>query len=370
MACLEPDLKNLQAGDRTEIGERGINLSGGQKQRISIARAVYSESDVYVSDDCLAALDPEVAQSILENVFLGCLKAKTVVLATHRTDFLEKADLVVLMQEGRIAQKGHFRVVRNSPQYLKYTDEVRKVMKEEKNQTMPAETEEGLSASEDTPERPKDTEEAQELNKPFQEAQKPSESQTTNNGQLITKESRFTGLVDFSVFTYYISKVGLSSFLLCTTFFLASSLLAMTVDWWLGKWISQAFALTQLQYLTIYALLIVASLTAYYLKYLLFAFYGSQTSFLIFKSTFNKLLKRPMQFFDTTPSGVIQNRMTNDVETVDRELPRTLSSLLDILFVVISAYAVAVYTSPLVLVIFVLTYVWFVKMVEIFEDQH
>jgi ATP-binding cassette subfamily C (CFTR/MRP) protein 1 len=48
---LEADLETFQAGELTEIGERGINLSGGQKQRISIARAVYSESDIYLIDD-------------------------------------------------------------------------------------------------------------------------------------------------------------------------------------------------------------------------------------------------------------------------------------------------------------------------------
>ncbi len=51
--ALEPDLKILAAGDMTEIGEKGINLSGGQKQRVSLARAVYSDADIYLLDDPL-----------------------------------------------------------------------------------------------------------------------------------------------------------------------------------------------------------------------------------------------------------------------------------------------------------------------------
>ena len=62
-ACaLEEDLKILSAGDMTEIGERGINLSGGQKQRTSLARAVYSQCDVYLLDDPLSAVDANVGQ--------------------------------------------------------------------------------------------------------------------------------------------------------------------------------------------------------------------------------------------------------------------------------------------------------------------
>jgi ATP-binding cassette, subfamily C (CFTR/MRP), member 1 len=60
-ACaLKPDLEMLPGGDQTEIGEKGINLSGGQKQRVSLARAVYSNSDVYFLDDPLSAVDAHV----------------------------------------------------------------------------------------------------------------------------------------------------------------------------------------------------------------------------------------------------------------------------------------------------------------------
>ena len=54
-----------KSGDLTEIGERGINLSGGQKQRVSIARAVYANTDVYIFDDPLSALDAHVARQVV-----------------------------------------------------------------------------------------------------------------------------------------------------------------------------------------------------------------------------------------------------------------------------------------------------------------
>lgn len=55
----------FQGGDLTEIGERGVNISGGQKQRVSMARAVYSNSDVYIFDDPLSALDAHVGRQVI-----------------------------------------------------------------------------------------------------------------------------------------------------------------------------------------------------------------------------------------------------------------------------------------------------------------
>ncbi len=68
-ACaLKPDLEILTGGDQTEIGEKGINVSGGQKQRISLARAVYSNADLYLLDDPLSAVDSHVGKHIFEKV--------------------------------------------------------------------------------------------------------------------------------------------------------------------------------------------------------------------------------------------------------------------------------------------------------------
>jgi ABC-type bacteriocin/lantibiotic exporter with double-glycine peptidase domain len=99
---LETDLKILKKGDSTEIGERGINLSGGQKARISLARAVYSEADIYLLDDPVSALDVDVRRAIFTHVLQGKLKDKTRILSTHAIDFLELSDRVIVMKQGRI----------------------------------------------------------------------------------------------------------------------------------------------------------------------------------------------------------------------------------------------------------------------------
>ena len=70
LACqLEPDLKEMAAGDLSEIGEKGINLSGGQKARVSLARAVYRDSDIVLMDDPISALDAHVRKQVFLEVF-------------------------------------------------------------------------------------------------------------------------------------------------------------------------------------------------------------------------------------------------------------------------------------------------------------
>ncbi len=80
-ACaLRSDLSVLPAGDATEIGENGINLSGGQKQRLSLARAVYSQADLYLLDDPLSAVDMHVGRHLFDKVLdsrTGALRGKT-----------------------------------------------------------------------------------------------------------------------------------------------------------------------------------------------------------------------------------------------------------------------------------------------------
>ena len=84
---LGSDLEILPGGDLTEIGEKGINLSGGQKARVSLARAVYSNTDIILMDDPVSALDSNVKKSIFENLFLSELKDKTRILVTHAVEF-------------------------------------------------------------------------------------------------------------------------------------------------------------------------------------------------------------------------------------------------------------------------------------------
>lgn len=107
---LLPDLRLLNAGDQTEIGEKGINLSGGQKQRVSIARALYADADVYLFDDPLSALDAQVGRQVFEQAISnqGLLRGRTRVLVTHRISLLPQVDQIVVLNNGRVAESGSY----------------------------------------------------------------------------------------------------------------------------------------------------------------------------------------------------------------------------------------------------------------------
>ncbi|NWV99416.1 MRP1 protein, partial [Machaerirhynchus nigripectus] len=110
-ACaLHPDLETFPAGQKSEIGEKGINLSGGQKQRVSLARAVYQRASIYLLDDPLSAVDARVGQHIFEHVLgpSGLLKDKTRVLVTHTINILPQVDKIVLLVDGMISETGSY----------------------------------------------------------------------------------------------------------------------------------------------------------------------------------------------------------------------------------------------------------------------
>ncbi len=105
--ALVKDFENLDGGDLTEIGEKGINVSGGQKQRISLARACYSRASTVFLDDPLSAVDAPTARFLLYNAILELLKGRTIILVSHATHLvLPYANWVVSIKNGEVAFQG------------------------------------------------------------------------------------------------------------------------------------------------------------------------------------------------------------------------------------------------------------------------
>jgi ATP-binding cassette subfamily B protein len=105
LAGLGPDLATFPAGLETRVGERGLTLSGGQKQRVAIARALLRQPRILLLDDCLSAVDTHTEERILGNL-RRFFPGRTVFLVSHRVSAVQGADLIVVLDQGRIAERG------------------------------------------------------------------------------------------------------------------------------------------------------------------------------------------------------------------------------------------------------------------------
>lgn len=106
VCCLEQDLKMFANGDLEMIGEKGINLSGGQRARVALARALYSDAQIYLMDDPLSAVDANVANLLFKNCINGYLKSKIRVLVTHQVQHLKDANQIIVLNNGQIQSIG------------------------------------------------------------------------------------------------------------------------------------------------------------------------------------------------------------------------------------------------------------------------
>lgn len=117
-AVVHYNIIDFQNQYETVLGERGITLSGGQKQRVSIARAIIKNAPILLLDDCLSAVDTETEEQILNNLLEFC-KNKTTIIVSHRVSSAKNADQIIVLEDGKILQKGNHHDLMNIDGYYK-----------------------------------------------------------------------------------------------------------------------------------------------------------------------------------------------------------------------------------------------------------
>ena len=105
-ACIHDNIMDFPQKYETVVGERGVTLSGGQKQRSSIARALVKDSPILIMDDSLSAVDTDTEEHILENL-KEVRRGKTTILIAHRITTIQNADVIMVLEEGELAECGN-----------------------------------------------------------------------------------------------------------------------------------------------------------------------------------------------------------------------------------------------------------------------
>lgn len=119
-ACCHDFIMELPNGYDTVIGEGGDTLSGGQKQRISIARAMLKDAPIVILDEATASIDPE-NEHLIQEAISQLTKGKTIIMIAHRLATIENADQILVVDDGRIVQKGtHNELIRQKGRYLDF----------------------------------------------------------------------------------------------------------------------------------------------------------------------------------------------------------------------------------------------------------
>ncbi|XP_078691150.1 ATP-binding cassette sub-family C member 9-like isoform X2 [Branchiostoma floridae x Branchiostoma belcheri] len=409
--CLQPDIDILPGGDMTEIGEKGINLSGGQKQRISLARALYSNSDIVILDDPLSALDAHVGGDVFEHGIMGHLindEKRTVILVTHKLQYLEESQYVVAMENGCILAQGTMDDIRQSNPELcdSWREIVAKGIREmqerartrtvssgsasgeEGEDEMSAEAERAalvrqLSRQQSVRSRTtsfvkkegKEDEEDEEEELDEQKASKDEEEKkAAAEGKLVEEEGRSVGSVKLQHYLTYAAACGsiLVIFLLLSQ--LSKQGLQVGIDFWLSAWASASAGSTAQPmnstagnqtfgnatqapptidvdyYIKGYTGLSVAaiSVTAFASVITILSMIKGAKN--LHEAMVRNIVLSPMRFFDTTPTGRVLNRMAEDTATIDLRLPFMMEHLIRVILLVCSALLVNAVVTPYFLI--------------------
>ncbi|XP_008820849.1 multidrug resistance-associated protein 9 [Nannospalax galili] len=373
---LQKDLSSLPYGDLTEIGERGINLSGGQRQRISLARAVYANRQLYLLDDPLSAVDAHVGKHVFEECIKKTLKGKTVVLVTHQLQFLESCDEVILLEDGKISEKGtHKELMEERGHYAKLIQDLRGLQFKDPEHVYNVAV--GETLKEGPAQRDEDAvlasgDEKDERKEPETDSELVDTKAPVH--QLVQTESPREGIVTWKTYHAYIKASGgyLVSFLVTSLFFLMMGSSAFST-WWLGLWLDRSSQVIcgshgnkttcsgdqtlgdteHHMYQWVYAASMVSVLAFGIIKGFTFTNVTLMASSSLHNRVFNKIVRSPMSFFDTTPTGRLMNRFSKDMDELDVRLPFHAENFLQQFFMVAFLLVILVAVFPVVLLVLV-----------------
>ncbi|XP_028814879.1 ATP-binding cassette sub-family C member 8 isoform X1 [Denticeps clupeoides] len=368
-ACsLQPDIDILPQGDQTEIGDRGIILSGGQRQRISVARALYQTTNVVFLDDPFSALDIHLSDHLMQEGILKLLREekRTVVLVTHKLQYLPHADWIIAMKDGTIQTEGTLKDIQNTePELFEQWKTLMHRQDQEFEKEMVAESmstleRKNLRRTMYSREALKTEDEDEALG--F--AEESVESEDEDN---LSQVMRHRTTIPWRSCGTYLSSAGLIllPLLLLSQLFKHSFMVA--IDYWLAHWTSHVIAakieatgrnctsaqecgFSHSSYLLVFSVLCCLGIILCLVTSVAVEWTGLRVAKELHRSLLSNIVLAPMRLFETTPLGSLLNRFSSDTNTIDQHIPATLECLSRSTLLCVSAMGVISYVTPVFLI--------------------
>ncbi|XP_048515444.1 ATP-binding cassette sub-family C member 4-like isoform X2 [Athalia rosae] len=376
-ACaLLSDFNQLPQGDLTIVGDRGSSLSGGQRARINLARAVYRQTDIYLLDDPLSAVDAHVGKHLFEECIQRYLAGKTRILVTHQLQYLQGVDAIILLNQGRAETFANYHdLLMSYPDY--------KTLLGAMGDGDAAGNEQGANAEKVSMRRQySSTSNRSQTPEASGSIDTDMDDEEEQDPSVDMQEGTSRGAITGSIFLHYARSggsliLGSVVFLLFTITQVAASLNDWFVSYWVGKEEERqlVFDLANIQptvnsignltdrnvslesgiygssdinltldvtanknsedssylgilstnaYMYIYTGILVALFILAITRSLIFYKNCMRSSQSLHDRMFRSLIRTSMRFFDTNPSGRILNRFSKDMGAVDEFLPKAL----------------------------------------------
>ncbi|XP_072177741.1 ATP-binding cassette sub-family C member 9-like [Diadema setosum] len=346
-ACaLTADIEMLPGGDNTEIGEKGLNLSGGQKQRVSVARTMYSGRDIIILDDPLSALDMHVGSHLFERGILKILKKRkqTIILVTHQLQYLPEADKILIMKDGRILHQGDPDDINQAdPSIMAESQRALKVMTESEAELSGGESQATLE------ERRSLKKQISQLSASMKTADDKID-EDDERGKLVVKEDQETGSVSYEIYFFYLKAMNYVVGITAVLTVLAGCGFEIGTNFWLATWSEASLEANNTQdvlddtnyYISIYAALSGCNVFFKIVSVLFLTagvYYASKN---LHFDMLDNIIKAPMRFFDTTPTGRVLNRFSSDTQLIDQRLIQNLRMFLNLGSMVLAVFAVII----------------------------
>lgn len=303
-ASLVSDLDIMQDGDRTEVGDKGVNLSGGQKARINLARCLYSRARTVYMDDILSAVDAHTSHFIVQECLAGgLLKGRTVVLVTHHVGLcLPVADFVISLSNGYVDQACPASEVKLSV----IAAQLPEIEEESETEEQPLE---------------------KALSKPKKQDEEQQHAVARN---VYTVEKMAVGQVDSSHYLLVFAAAGGFWFwLLLAILYGGARSLDIAQVLWLRRWSSDSDPHDLDLNLGVYAILVTGSVGLGAIRWVWLYGVGSGANAVgfynrgsrrIHKQLLDQVCAAPLSFFETTPNGRIMNIFGQDFARLDASI--------------------------------------------------